>query len=74
VDTNPLTCIKRAKQTEQEDLVGVIRRHHQNLRDLIGLRPDVELPGGIILSTAIANAVRQIRGSVVERMEHTKRV
>lgn len=74
VDTDPVECINRARATNQTDLVDVVHRHHWNLRNLIGIQPDVNFPSGALLAAYVAKAVRLIRGGVIERMEHTKRV
>jgi len=73
IDTDIEECIQRAINTNQEDLVGVIRRHHSNLQDFIGIG-DTNLPQDIHFALAIGYRIVGIRDNVVARMEHTKRV
>ena len=72
IDTDVDECIQRAKDTKQEDLVGVIHRHHCNLLELIGV--EKTLPKDLHLSMALGYRLAGIRDDVVAMMEHTKRV
>lgn len=72
IDTDLRECMTRAITTDQSDLIEVIRRHHFNLCHLIGQKTSLYMPDDAV--ERIAEAVRTIRGGVVERMEHTKRV
>ncbi len=75
IDTDVDECIQRAINTNQTDLVGVIQRHHANLRRLTGTwHSEHDLPTGIKGVIAIADKVVTIRHNVIDSLEHTKRV
>jgi len=72
VDTDVDECIQRAIKTKQEDLVEVIKRHHANMKQFIGVdQYDGDLPTDIQLSMAIGYRIAGLRDDVISQMDYT---
>ena len=73
IDTPMQECMKRAIETDQSDLIEVIRRQYFNICSLTSngfLLPD-DRQETIV---GIARAISNVSNEVVSRMEHSKRV